>query len=75
MSAAACPAAALTCSLAVSGHCLAAGTWAAGWRAAVRRGSSSVTAAATATRAAFTDMATTMPETNVPVSGALPRTL
>ena len=42
-------------------------------RAAVRRGSSHVIAAAIATSAAFTDMATTIAETNVPRSGAAPR--
>ncbi len=59
----------MTCSLTGAGTARPAA-----WRAAVRRGSSSVAAAAAATSAALTVMATTIPETNVPLAGALPRT-
>src|SRR5260370_19075228 len=45
-----------------------------GRRDEVRRGSSRVTTAVTATSAAFTDMATTIPETNLPAAGADPST-
>ena len=58
-------AAAATCSLTGA---------ATAWPAAVRRGSSKVAADAAATSAALTVIATTIPETNVPLDGAAPRT-
>ena len=67
-------------SLAREGACLMAGAWSTAMpcpddtcRAAARRGSSHVIAAAIATSAALTAMATTIAETNVPRSGAAPR--
>src|SRR5258708_1047354 len=56
------------------GGAAGAGGGESGRRDEARRGSSSVTAAVTATSAAFTDMATTIPETNVPGAGADPST-